>query len=177
MTKFNLGGVGTEPGQTTVNLVEPCDVLCDIQDVDSYCKDGSVEWFGLVHTLEHIPSQDYVQFLRDLHRKLAPGGHVEVVHTDVGKLLEMVSAGELPLRVARMPIFTPADRLRVNIYHQHFNMWSAQMLVEDFEKVGYRAETFNAGWWSFDQVDELFPEESQRYFGVSIPNLGVRAYK
>lgn len=176
MTEFDLGGVGHGTPKT-VNLVNPCDILCDITRVDEYCEDGTVSLFRLSHTLEHVPSQDYVQFLKDLHRKLKPGGCVEVVQTDVGRVLEMVTWKEIPLRVARLPIFTPADRLRQNPHHLHFNMWDEEMLCEDFEALGYRTEGFDAGSWSFDLIDELFPQESQRYRGVQIPNLGVRAYK
>lgn len=178
--KFELGGIkGWAPeGHVTVNLVEPTDIVADILDVDSYCEDGSVDLFRLSHTLEHVPSQHYVQFLKDLYRKLRLGGCVEVVQTDVEKLLDLVYQGKISLRAARLAIFCPADRLRENPHHQHFNLWSEDMLWGDFEALGYeRVEFFNAGSWSFDQNDEIFPEHTARYHGVRIPNLGVCAYK
>jgi hypothetical protein len=176
--QFELGGVkGWAPeGRNTVNIVPPADIIADIRDLDSFCDDGVVSVFGLNHVLEHIPSQHYVEFLKGLHRKLHPGGHVEVIQTDAGKLLELVAAG-LPLRVARLPLFTPPDRLRENPHHQHFNMWSELLLCSDFEALGYRVETFDAGTWEFNQNDELYPELTQEFHGHPIPNLGVRAYR
>jgi Methyltransferase domain len=179
LMKVELGGITGHcpPGRVTVNLIQPCDICCDIRDVDGYCRDGEVSVFGLSHTLEHIPTHDYLQFLRDLHRKLEPGGHLEIVQTDAGRLLDMVVHGVLSLRAGRLPIFTPADRLRDNPHHQHFNMWSEDLLCEDLQALGYRVESFDAGTWSFDQNDELFPDETQRYHGVPIPNLGIRAFR
>jgi hypothetical protein len=177
MTEFDLGGIGCGGPRTTVNLVPPADILCDITDVDSYCEDGTVASFLLSHTLEHIPSQNYVQFLKDLHRKLRPGGFVQIVQTDVGRLLGMVNGGQISLRAARLPIFTPADKLRENPHHQHYNFWSAAMLCDDLRVLGYRTETTRMTGWTFDQNDELFPEETRKYHGIEIPNLGVRGYK
>jgi predicted SAM-dependent methyltransferase len=177
--EFELGGVkGWAPeGRTTVNIVPPADIVCDIRLLDDYCSDNTVTLFGLNHTLEHIPSQDYVQFLKDMHRKLTPGGCVEVIQTDAGALIRRAVKEVWPLRVLRLPLFSPADRLRENPYHQHFNMWSAELLVDDFELLGYRAEEFDAGYWEFNQRDELKPHITDLFYGVHIPNLGVRAYK
>jgi hypothetical protein len=180
MLAYDLGGVA-DPNRDdviTVNLVQPCDIQHDIIDVDAYCEDDSVSWFILHHTLEHIPSQYYVKFLCDLYRKLLPGGCVEVKQTDIGKLLKMVAAGDISLRSARMPIFSPPDRLRENPFHLHYSLWSEDMMRQDFVKLGYDpVQTYDAGSWAFDQRDELFPGDSELDQGVAIPNLGIRAYK
>jgi methyltransferase family protein len=173
--EFELGGIkGWAPeGRNTVNVVQPTDIEADIRNLDSFCDDGVVSVFGLNHVLEHIPSQHYVQFLKDMHRKLHPGGYVEVIQTDAGRLL----ATGLPLRVLRLPLFSPPDRLRENPHHQHFNMWDVDMLRADFEALGYRTEEFDAGSWPFNQNDELFSVFTEKYHGWEIPNLGVRAYR
>jgi hypothetical protein len=56
-------------------------------------------------------------------------------------------------------------------------MWTAEELAKDFRAVGFSAETFDAGAWPYDQLDELLPEETRPYFGFPIRNLGVIATK
>jgi hypothetical protein len=77
----------------------------------------------------------------------------------------------------RTVLFTPADRIRLNPWHQHHNMWGAEELARDFRAVGFEATTFDAGAWGFDMTDELCPDEVHRYHGVPIRNLGVLAAK
>lgn len=187
MVVYDLGGVKgvvRHPGALTVNVVDPCDRKRDIKKFDEYCVDNSVDAFLLYHTLEHIPTLDYKQFLADMYRKLKPGGtaYVEVVQTDAGKLLQIVSGGggfgdKISLRAARCCLFTPAHRLRENPFHFHWNMWDAQMMCVDFTMAGYEAHEFDAGSWTFDLSDDVYWQNTQNYHGVQIPNLGVRAYK
>lgn len=177
LLRYDLGGVGHGTwGRTTVNLAAECDVHHDIRDLDGFVpEDGVVDEFFLSHTLEHVGSVDYAAFLRDLHRKLRVGGRVIVVQTDVGEVIRAWIDGRLSFRAMRTTVFTPADRLRENPYHMHHNMWTAETLAEDFRAVGFHAETFDAGDWPYDQLDELYPEETREYWGVPIPNLGVIA--
>lgn len=174
--KFDLGGLGRGGDRRTVNIHEDADVQHDFLDFDAYCEDGTVEEFYLSHALEHIPSQRYRQFLLDLKRKLRPGGTVRVIQSDVKRCLEMYHRGELSFLTLRTVIFPPANRLRENPYHQHFNMWGAEELAADFRAAGFAStELFDAGSWPIDMTDELHPGAVEQDHGVAIPNLGVVA--
>jgi Glycosyltransferase sugar-binding region containing DXD motif len=174
--KFDLGGLGRGGDRRTVNIHEDADVQHDFLDFDAYCDDGTVEEFYLSHALEHIPSPRYRQFLLDMKRKLRPGGTVRVVQSDIKRCLELYHQGALSFLALRTVIFPPADRLRQNPYHQHFNMWGAEELAGDFRAAGYvSAELFDAGSWPMDMTDELHPGAVEQYHGVAIPNLGVVA--
>ena len=177
LLRYDLGGVGHGTwGRTTVNLAAECDVEHDIRDLDGFIpEDGVVDEFFLSHTLEHIGVVDYEAFLRGLFRKVRIGGRVIVVQTDVGGVIRAWTEGRLSFRAMRTTVFTPPDRLRENPYHMHHNMWTAETLAEDFRAVGFHAETFDAGTWPYDQLDELYPDETRAYWGVPIPNLGVIA--
>lgn len=176
--KYDLGGVWPRGGYITVNLVPGADRCCDITDLDRlHAADGEVEEFLLSHTLEHVPATKYVQFLRDLHRKLRPGGAVVVVQTDAGRVIQDYTAGRLTFRSMRSTLFPPEDRLRANPLNAHQNMWSAEELARDFRAVGFEAAVFNAGTWPLDTWDPLYPGDLQRDHGKPIWNLGVRATK
>ncbi len=178
LMKYDLGGVGTRPGYVTVNLVPGVDRLCDITDLDRlHAADGEVDEFLLVHTLEHIPVMKYVQFLRDLHRKLRPGGTVVVVQTDTDRVIRDYVAGRLSFRSMRSTLFTPEDRLHDNPLNLHQNMWSAEELARDFRAVGFDASAFDAGTWAFDMWEPLYPGDLAADHGKPIWNLGVRATK
>jgi predicted SAM-dependent methyltransferase len=176
--KYDLGGVWPRPGYITVNLVPGVDRCCDITDLDRlHAADGEVDEVLLSHTLEHIPVTRYVKFLRDLHRKLRPGGAVVVVHTDADRVIRDYVAGRLSFRSMRSTLFTPEDRLRDNPLNAHQNMWGAEELARDFRAVGFDAAVFDAGTWSFDMWEPLYPGDLACDHGKPIWNLGVRATK
>lgn len=120
---------------------------------------------------------DYGKFLRDLHSKLRIFGRVIVIQTDAGKVLEAWHSGQLSFRAMRATLFTPLSQLQKNAFNMHHNMWTADELAEDFRAVGFIAETFDAGTWPYNQLDELLPEETRPYLGFPIRNLGVIATK
>ena len=175
--KYDLGGVWPRPGYITVNLVPGADRHCDITDLDLLHVDGEAEEFLLVHTLEHIPVTKYVKFLRDLHRKLRPGGAVVVVQTDTDRVIRDYVAGRLSFRSMRSTLFTPEDRVSDNSLQAHQNMWSAEELARDFRAVGFDAAVFDAGTWGFDMWEPLYPGDLTVDHGKPIWNLGVRATK
>jgi hypothetical protein len=163
-------------GFVTVNLHDECDLRADVTELDSFCADDSVDEFLLSHTLEHIYPTKYKRFLQDLHRKLVPGGRVTVIQTDVEQVLRLWVEGKLNWRSMRSTIFTPATRLH-NPYNVHYGMWSAAELCRELECVGFRTETFDAGSWPFDMLDDLLPEYTRACHGVRIGNLGVHGFK
>lgn len=176
---YDLGGVGSGGSHCkTVNLGAPADIRSDITDLDSFVAgDRNVKEFHLTHTLEHVPTVQYPAFLRGLFRKLAPGGSVHVVQTDAGDAIRQWTHGTLSFRAMRTVLFTPADRIRLNPYNTHFNMWSAEELARDFIAVGFDARVGDAGAWSFDMTDEFAPDDCHRYHGIPIRNLNVIATK
>jgi predicted SAM-dependent methyltransferase len=177
--RYDLGGYKSAAnGRITVNLAGESDVHHDIRELDAFIpEDAVVDEFYLSHTLEHIPVVDYGKFLRDLHRKLRTFGRVIVIQTDAGKVLEAWSSSQLSFRAMRATLFPPAAQIRRNAFNAHHNMWTAEELADDFRAVGFIAETFDAGAWAYDQLDELLPEKTRPYFGVPIANLGVLATK
>jgi len=175
--KFNLGGIGKGSEYKTVNLAEVCDIEANIMDLDSFCEDGTVDEFFLSHTLEHISVLQYKSFLFHMIRKLKTGGIIKVIQTDTGKLIKMWVDGKISFRAMRAPIFTPASRCDSNILQQHQSMWSQEELIKDFQSLGMRAESFDAGFWQYDIDDDMLPEETKKDFGKDIPNLGVIATK
>jgi predicted SAM-dependent methyltransferase len=178
LLKYNLGGIGkNNPEYKTVNLAEICDIEANIMDLDSFCKDNSVDEFFLSHTLEHIPVTEYKSFLTHMHTKLKVGGIIKVIQTDVGRLIRMWVDGEISFRSMRAPIFTPASRCKSNILQQHQSMWSQEELIKDFLAIGMIAEGFDAGHWQYDIDDDILPEETSADFWKAIPNLGVIATK
>lgn len=177
--RYDLGGYKSiANGRITVNLAGESDVHHDIRELDAFIsEDAVVDEFYLCHTLEHIPVVDYEKLLRDLHRKLRAGGKVVVIQTDAGEVLRAWFSGQLSFRAMRTTLFTPPAPMRVNAFNMHHNMWTAEELAEDFRAVGFTAETFDAGSWPYDQLDELLPEETRSYWGFPIKNLGVIATK
>jgi hypothetical protein len=176
--KYDLGGTWPRPGYISVNLAPGADRRGDITDLDRlHPSDGDVDEFLLVHTLEHVPVTRYVPFLRDLHRKLRPGGVVVVVQTDADREIRDYVAGCISFRSLRSTLFTPEDRVRDNPLQLHQNMWGAEELARDFRAVGFDAALFDAGTWSFDMWDPLYPDDLSHDHGKPIANLGVRATK
>lgn len=172
--QFDLGGLGIGGAAKTVNLVRPADIQADITNCDEYIPDDrSVDAFTLTHTLEHVPVTQYVTFLRDLFRKLKPGGTVSIVQSDAGAVIDQWRNGELSFRSMRSVLFTPADRIRINPHHQHHNMWTAEELERDLQAVGFSTNSFDAGSWSMDMADELHDADILRDHGKRIKNLGV----
>ena len=175
--RFNLGGIGEGLEYKTVNLAETCDIKANIMDLDSFCKDKTVDEFFLSHTLEHISVLQYKPFLLHMLRKLKLGGTIRVVQTDIGRLIKMWADGKISFRTMRAPIFTPASRCDSNILQQHQSMWSQEELIKDFQALGMNAVGFDAGFWQYDVDDDMLPEETKKDFGKDIPNLGVIATK
>jgi hypothetical protein len=176
--RFDLGGIKKGGEWRTVNIHEDADIVADFTGLDAFCEDNSVDEFYLSHALEHVPSPKYATFLRDMLRKLKPGGVVRVVQSDIHATLRLLAAGALSFRAARTIIFPPADRLRQNPFHQHFNMWGPSELAEDFRRCGYQpVQSFQAGSWHMDMSDELVPEALEKVRGIRIPNLGIAAFK
>jgi predicted SAM-dependent methyltransferase len=177
--RYDLGGYKSAAQERiTVNLFGDSDLHYDIRELDAFIpEDAVVDEFYLSHTLEHIPIMDYGKFLRDLHRKLRTFGRVIVIQTDAGKVLEAWSSGQLSFRAMRATLFPPSAQIRKNVLNVHHNMWTAEELAKDFRAVGFIAETFDAGAWAYDQLDELLPEETRPHFGFPIANLGVLATK
>jgi predicted SAM-dependent methyltransferase len=177
--RYDLGGYKSAAQERlTVNLAGNSDVQHDIRELDAFIsEDAVVDEFYLSHTLEHIPVVDYGKFLRDLYRKLRTFGRVIVIQTDAGEVLRAWSSGQLSFRAMRATLFPPAAQIRKNALHMHHSMWTAEELAEDFRTVGFIAETFDAGAWPYDQLDELLPAETRPYFGFPIRNLGVLATK
>ncbi len=177
--RYDLGGYKpTAQGRITVNLFGDSDIHHDIRELDAFIsEDAVVDEFYLSHTLEHIPVLDYGKFLRDLHRKLRTFGRVIVIQTDAGKVLEAWHSGQLSFRAMRATLFPPSAQIHKNAFNMHHNMWTEEELAEDFRAVGFIAETFDAGAWPYDQLDELLPEKTRPYFGFPIRNLGVIATK
>lgn len=176
--RFDLGGVGRGGEWQTVNLVGDPDVRCDILEVERYAAiDGSVDAFRLSHTLEHVPSERYVEFVLRLRRKLRTGGTITVIQTDAAEVINQWKRGELSFRAMRATLFTPADRLRANPYNRHHQMWSQEELAADFQALGFDAESFEAGSWRLDMTDDLIPDAVEAFHGVEIRNLGVTATK
>ena len=177
--RYDLGGrKSANQRRIAVNLVGNSDLQHDIRDLDAFIsEDGAVDEFYLSHTLEHIPVVDYGKFLRDLYRKLRIFGRVIVIQTDAGKVLEAWHSGQLSFRAMRATLFPQSAQIRKNALNLHHNMWTEEELAADFRAVGFVAETFDAGAWRYDQLDELLPEETRPYFGVPIRNLGVLATK
>jgi mannosyltransferase OCH1-like enzyme len=171
--KFDLGGIGARAGYKTVNLVESCDVKCDITDLNAFCVDGTVSEFLLSHTLEHVPVEEYETFLRALWRKLKSGGIVRIVQTDADKVIRQYTRGELSFRSMRSTLFTPPDRLVGNPHQSHKNMWSAEELSKDLRAVGFQTCLFDAGGWSMDMTDPFYSADVHADHGKFIANLGV----
>jgi predicted SAM-dependent methyltransferase len=176
--KFNLGGIGRGGEEyKTVNLAEVCDIEANIMDLDSFCKDGTVDEFYLSHTLEHISVLEYKNFLLHMKRKLKDGGKIKIIQTDIGRLIRLWTDGHISFRTMRAPIFTPATRCDSNILQQHQSMWSQEELIKDFKSIGMEAEGFDAGYWQYDVEDDIIPEDTEKDYGKDIPNLGVIATK
>jgi hypothetical protein len=176
--KFDLGGVGCGGPRLTVNLVPPADILHELRDVDGYIHaDGSVDEFFLSHTLEHIPIGDYRKFLRDLKRKLKPGGRLLIRHTDAAAAIRQWIAGDLSFRAMKKVIFPPEEKVVPNALMAHQNMWSPEDLAHDLECLGFVARIWDGGHWPYDLHDELDPESTRPFQGVPIRNLLVEAIK
>lgn len=163
-SKFDLGGLGRGGERRTVNIHAECDIEADFTELDAFCEDGTVEEFYMSHALEHVPSGRYADFLCGLWRKLKPGGVVRVAQSDIALTLRLWQQGRLSFRAMRTVVFPPADRLRQNPYHQHFNMWGARELAEDFRVCGFHpVELIDAGAWPLDHTDDLHPGAVEAY--------------
>jgi len=177
--RYDLGGRGRGGERETVNLIDGVDIQADIVGFVRECKSDYVDEFYLSHTLEHVPGEQYVAFLKDMVRALRKGGCIRVVQTDADVVIRDYVAGRLGFRSMRSVIFTPPDRLgggsweAASPLQAHRNMWSARELARDMEAVGLEEYTFDAGTWPFDMSDPFYPEELKLDWGKPIGQLGV----
>ena len=54
LLKLDLGGTGKGGDWVTVNIIEPCDILHDLDDFPYPFSGGSVDEVRMRHTLEHL---------------------------------------------------------------------------------------------------------------------------
>ena len=177
LLRYNLGGCGKDPGRITVNLRAPADIIADIVNLDSFCKDGAADEFFMSHTLEHVPLEFYLAFLTGLWKKLKPGGVLWVIQSDAGAVIDMWKRGEIRFRSMRTVLFTPAHRVRENPLQRHHNMWSQYEMCRDLQKIGFIVHSMPVQPWSYDHDDELFPGDTSADHGKLIPNLSVQAVR
>jgi len=79
----------------------------------SASRAAAADEFRLSHTLEHIPSEQYVEFLLALRWKLRVGGILTIIQTDVGPVLAQYQRGELSFRAMwRVPFLPTAPQMR-----------------------------------------------------------------
>lgn len=185
MIKFDLGGLHKHEDYISVNLMGNPAIKTDITDLDSFCKDNSVDEFFMSHTFEHIPLLDIKTFLEKILRKLKIGGCFRIKHTDIKACLELYKEGKLDFKAIRNLIFTPINRRMIEYYYKtgkdlnaHKWMWGHEELIEELLFYGFsKCEKFEAGFWIFD-FENYFPNDNmENFYNVKIPNLGVCAYK
>lgn len=180
--KYDLGGVGRGGEWRTVNLLPgAADVVADFMEIDHAIADSSAEAFRMSHTLEHIPLCSLHDFLRVVLRKLVPSGVLEVAQTDAREVLGMYAEGVISFHALRDVIFASRSRRSECIartgrdLQQHQYMWGEQDLADEMRFVGFASvQAYDAGCWHFDIEPTMPFETNEAFFGVEIPNLGVR---
>ena len=68
--KLDLGGIGKKGSWTTVNMVQPCDILWDLDDFPYPFGDSSVHSIKMRHTFEHL--KEPFRVLEELYRICKP---------------------------------------------------------------------------------------------------------
>lgn len=132
------------------------------------------EDFRMIHTLEHIPTADYLQFLKDMKRKLKPGGKGTIVLTDAEAAINMWEESTLSFRAMKKILLPPAHLTGANKFMAHHNMWNTLDLARDFQALGFDTFSFESGSWFFDLTDVFFLKR-WHFHGIQIKNLGVLA--
>lgn len=182
--KFDLGGIGRGRDCKTVNLIKNCDIQSDILDLDSFCKDDSVDEFLMTHTYEHISPAVIPAFLKKILKKLKLTGCLRILHTDAKKTIDLYNKSIIDFKSLRSIVFTPLD-VRLRCFEEtqkdlqsHQFMWGVDELKEELLFYGFKdVQEFDAGSWTFDINNYFANDKMTSFHGVKIPNLGIVAYK
>ena len=74
--KLDLGGIGKNGEWTTINIVEPCDIVHDLNSFPYPFEDSSVNEVRINHVLEHLDNPKAV--IIEINRILKDGGSLTV---------------------------------------------------------------------------------------------------
>lgn len=182
--KYDLGGTFDHDDYISVNLAGNPHVKLNILDLDSLCEDNTVDEFYMRHTYEHLDPSAVPEFLKKIQLKLKENGTLRILHTDCKKVLKLYKSNKIDFKSLRDVIFGSVDRRIVAQLDAGFDilghkyMWGEDELKEELTFYGFsKAETYDAGFWSFDTSNYFPTDNMEKYHGLKIPNLGVIAYK
>jgi SAM-dependent methyltransferase len=177
--RLNLGvGQRPRPGYYGVDWIElpGVDVVADLNEPLSELPDNSVQAIYTHHTLEHVVN--LLPLLKEIHRVVVPGGHVEVVaphfsnpyaYSDpthvrfFGLYTFYYFADEADQPRRKVPAFYLPERFAVESVK--ITLVPTLLLFKPFRRLA--ARVFNSSMWFLDWYERSwcrhFPADSIKY--------------
>lgn len=136
------------------------DIVCDARDIP--LPDNHADVVFSSECLEHFPWREYPKALKEWCRILKPGGMIRIEVPDfLGACRQVLTMDSLEGDRAMQQIFF-AEQL--NPHDFHFVGLTSRMLVDDFEKLGFKViDVKTAAEWGWLKVDASKPVIHQDY--------------
>ena len=180
MTKMivDLGGVGHRDGIISINIhevMEPNivdDITASADRLSKIFQPNTVDEFYCIHTLEHLPEDQYVPSLRYWLKFLKPGGSLTVVVPDIAGIMKDYAEKKIDVQIALSIIYT-----RGAPYGSHKWGWSPVTLYTDMHRAGYAGidiATSERPFWIYN-FEEF--KENRAFGDYQVPNVRLIGYK
>lgn len=165
---LNLGAGGTRMGNY-INvdslLLRETDLLCELQHLRWFVRDGSVSRMYASHVLEHFTVTEALRILRIAHRLLERGGELRISVPDFDKIATLYAANRTELLKKNPPSWLGV-------------VYGGQSSRYDFHKTGFTAPRLHAllAEAGFSNIREYDAEEFLRPYGVRDSSLYTKDF-
>lgn len=163
MKKLNIGcGNKFLPGYIHVDVQKynHVDVVCDIENIDSFFEQDSIDEIYCCHILEHINRHKFVNVLTKLNKILKKDGALYISVPDFESVVELYNADKTILP----KMFGLLYGGQRNEYDYHYVAFDYALLKKILEKCGYDSIE------RYDYHDYL-PEEFDDYSKCFYPHM------
>lgn len=183
MLKVDMGGVGRNrsDGWVTVNLTNDLrpesDIIADItaraNELPSHFEDYSIDAIRSIHTVEHIASDDIIPTLHLWRRLLKPGGELQIVVPDMGKMAIDYADNIIPFEVFAAVAYVPGSRVGDRLEEIHRWSFDVTSLEWTLRQAGYGnvrrgGDEHWPATWTFDMEELSYTGLIGNY---EVPNL------
>lgn len=183
--KLDFGGIGRYMNDVKTVNIDPdsgADYLCDITDINQmqlFFRQESVEVISCFHTLEHLPVDKIYSSLMFWRTLLTKTGRLHIVVPDIHHTIMDYATGRICFEVMASILYNRTPYKKRSSYQQHYWSWTEVTLASDLLRCGYEFVTpfgnsIHPGTWLFRSPGFEDYEEFDKY---EFWNLRLTAFR